>query len=55
MQKRISLAGAFALALTGAAGAQQDTGDDQGVVVLDTITVTTPLRRNHHSNAAPRR
>lgn len=45
MQKRISLAGAFALALTGAAGAEQDTGDDQGVVVLDTITVTTPLRR----------
>lgn len=45
MHERIFLAGALALTLTGAAGAQQFGDDEQGVTELDLITVTTPLRR----------
>lgn len=45
MKKTILATGACALALTAAAQAQTLPGAGDGVTVLDTITVTTPLRR----------
>ncbi len=45
MRKTILAAGACALALTRPAWAQQSANSDDGTIQLDTIVVTTPLRR----------